>query len=82
MLNLAYFNYAKANKLNVKASKRIKKLLTSGNGDSKFKKSGNTSKKSDNKSDGDFDSNKFGKRKNNYLKGHRKAMDGQENGNT
>ena len=27
VLNLAYFNYAKANKLKVKASKKIKKLL-------------------------------------------------------
>ena len=59
MLNLAYFNYAKANKLKVKSSKRIKKLLSSGNGDSKSKRSGNTSKKSDKKSDENFDSNKF-----------------------
>ena len=59
MLNLAYFNYAKANKLKVKASKRIKKLLSSGNGDSKNKKSGYISKKSDEKSDEDFDSKKF-----------------------
>ena len=55
VLNLAYFNYAKASKLKVKASKRIKKLLSAGNDDSKSKRSGNTSKKSDTKSDEDFD---------------------------
>ena len=41
VLNLAYFNYAKANKLKVKASKRIKKLLSAGNGDNNSKKSRN-----------------------------------------
>ena len=56
---MAHFNYAKANKLKVKASKRINKLLSAGNGDSKPKRSGNTLKKSDKKSDEDFDSNKF-----------------------
>ena len=37
VINLAYFNYAKANKLKVKASKKIKKLL-SGTDDNNSRK--------------------------------------------
>ena len=56
--NLAYFNYAKANKLKVKASKKIKKLL--GNLDDNIKASkADNSKNLGKKSDGDFDSSKF-----------------------
>jgi hypothetical protein len=55
-LNFAHFNYAKANRLKVKASKQIKKLLSESNGDDNFKRSGNISKKSDTKPDEDFDS--------------------------
>ena len=60
VLNMAYSNYVKANKLKVKASKRIKKQLSAGNGDSKSKRSENTSKKSDKNSDEDvFGKNRF-----------------------
>ena len=56
--NLAYFNYAKANKLKVKASKKIKKLL--GNLDDNIKASkADNSKKLGKKSDGEFDASKF-----------------------
>ena len=59
VLNLAYFNYAKANKLKVKASKRIKKLLSAINGDKNSKRLQNKSNQSDTKPDEDFDSTKF-----------------------
>ena len=59
VLNLAYFNYAKANKLKVKASKRIKKLLSTGNGDNNPKKLRNKSNHSDNKKDEEGESPKF-----------------------
>ena len=58
-LNLAYFNYAKANKLKVKASKRIKKLLSTGNGDNNPKKLRNKTNQSDTKQDETFESTKF-----------------------
>jgi hypothetical protein len=59
VLNLAYFNYVKANKLKVKASKRIKKLLSTGNGDNNPKKLRNKSNHSDNKQDEEVDYTKF-----------------------
>jgi hypothetical protein len=59
VLNLAYFNYAKANKLKVKASNRIRKLLSASNGDINSKRSGIKLKRSDTKSNEDFDSTKF-----------------------
>jgi hypothetical protein len=56
--NLAYFNYAKANKLKVRASKKIKKLL--GNLDDNIKASkADNSKRLGKKSDGEFDASKF-----------------------
>jgi hypothetical protein len=59
VLNLAYFNYAKANKLKVKAGKRIKKLLSTGNGDNNPKKLRNKTNQSDMKQDKECESTKF-----------------------
>ena len=49
VLNLAYFNYAKANKLKVKASKKIKKLLA-GMDDNNSRKVNSTRQNKSNKS--------------------------------
>jgi hypothetical protein len=59
VLNMAYFNYAKANKLKVKATKRIKKLLSTGNGDNNPKKLRNKTKQSNTKQDETFESTNF-----------------------
>ena len=63
VLNLVYFNYARANKLKVKANKKIKKLLA-GMGDNGSKKvNSSKSNKSNKSADKDVDDNSSEKTK-------------------
>ena len=57
VINLAYFNYAKANKLKVKASKKIKKLLAGMDDNGSRKVNSSIFNKSNKSSDEDVDDN-------------------------
>ena len=55
VINLAYFNYAKANKLKVKASKKIKKLLAGMDDNNSRKVNSNRTNKSNKSTDEEAD---------------------------